>query len=129
MCRLPTLRSPSSDQDAVSQERDVSTLTRITNSSYRPHKQDGAHLCAVSLSVLRPQTRTQCHKSATSLRKQPSKLPFKRLTPHTGQCTGMYTAASKPGPLLAVHGYRGTRPSMVVGRLIWHDSLHWRLSP
>ena len=36
-----------------------------------------------------PSPRTQCHTSATSLRKQPSKLPFKLPTPNTGQRTGM----------------------------------------
>ena len=53
--------------------------------------------CTVSPTIhSRPKPRTQCHTSATSLRKQPSKLPFKRPTPNTGQCTRMCTAANAP---------------------------------
>ena len=41
-----------------------------------------------------PRPGTQCDTSATYLRKQLSKLPFKRPTPDTGQCTRMCTAAN-----------------------------------
>ena len=44
----------------------------------------------------RPKPRTQYDTSATSLRKQNSKLPLKRPTPNTGQCTRMCTAANAP---------------------------------
>ena len=54
-------------------------------------KQDGAHeMCRLpNLPYSGPQPRTQCHTGATSLRKQPSKLPFKLPTPDTGQRTRM----------------------------------------
>ena len=56
--------------------------------------------CAVSqkmftLHIPRSKPGTQCHTSATSLRKQTSKLPLKLPTPATGQCTRC-TAATAP---------------------------------
>ncbi|KJS88579.1 MAG: hypothetical protein JL57_11155 [Desulfosporosinus sp. BICA1-9] len=47
------------------------------------------------LPFLDPKPGTQYDTSATSLRKQTSKLPFKRPTPDTGQCTRMCTAANR----------------------------------
>ena len=47
------------------------------------------------LSVPRPKLGTQCDTSARYLRKQTSKLPFKRPTPDTGQCTRMCTAGNR----------------------------------
>ena len=44
--------------------------------------------------VLRARPGTQYDTSARYLRKQLSKLPFKRPTPNTGQCTRMCTAAN-----------------------------------
>ena len=61
---------------------------------------------SLRLSVPRPEPGTQCDTSATYLRKQISKLPFKRPTPDTGQCTRS---------LLAILGYRDTRPSLASG--------------
>jgi len=57
-------------------------LSSIVLSFYRP-------------SFPRPQPGTQCDTSATSLRKQTSKLPFKRPTLDTGQCTRMCTATNR----------------------------------
>ncbi|MDR3540851.1 MAG: hypothetical protein P4L69_07820, partial [Desulfosporosinus sp.] len=81
----------------------------------RPMIQDGAHgMCRPpthvkdaiknrpfsrpvrNLAVTRPKPGTQYDTSATSLRKQTSKLPFKRPTPNAGQRTRMCAAANAP---------------------------------
>ncbi|HEY8909860.1 MAG TPA: hypothetical protein VIM51_06215 [Desulfosporosinus sp.] len=49
------------------------------------------------LSVPQTQPGTQCHTSATSLRKQPSKLPFKRPTQTRGGVQGRTPPAMRQG--------------------------------
>ncbi|MDR3543499.1 MAG: hypothetical protein P4L69_21465, partial [Desulfosporosinus sp.] len=63
--------------------------------------------CAVPPTFRSPTpARDAVSHSATSLRKQPSKLPFRQPTPNSGQRTRS---------LLAILGYRDTRPSMASG--------------
>ncbi|MDO0824465.1 hypothetical protein [Desulfosporosinus nitroreducens] len=107
-CAFSQATSPSTQDQrpVVTQARYLYVSTKATfplsppapERSVNKATQEGAHeMCLLPSNVpLDPRPRTQSDTSATSLRKQKSKLPFKRPTPEAGQCTGMYTAASEP---------------------------------
>ena len=83
-------RPPTQDRDA--REPSLRFRAQTVHTKCAVHPNDPSPV--IRLPVLRPKTGTQCDTSATYLRKQNSKLPLKRPTPDTGQCTRMCTAGN-----------------------------------